>query len=142
MTKSREGRFYENYYCRLRKNRQYDCRKPLGSADLYIAVADSDELNMLSCFLARKMGAKNTIARIRTPEYNDKSLSVMKNNLEISLPINPERLAARELFNILKFPSAVKIETFSHRNMEMLEVVLKENSVFDGVKLCDAARQA
>ena len=109
----------------------------VGSADLYIAVADSDELNMLSCFLARKMGAKNTIARIRTPEYNDKSLSVMKNNLEISLPINPERLAARELFNILKFPSAVKIETFSHRNMEMLEVVLKENSVFDGVKLCD-----
>ncbi len=108
-----------------------------GSADLYIAVADSDELNMLSCFLARKMGAKNTIARIRTPEYNDKSLSVMKNNLEISVPINPERLAARELFNILKFPSAVKLETFSHRNMEMLEVVLKENSVFDGVKLCD-----
>ncbi len=105
--------------------------------DLYIAVADSDELNMLSCYLARKMGAKNTIARIRTPEYNDKSLAVMKKNLEISVPINPERLAARELFNILKFPSAVKIETFSHRNMEMLEVVLKENSVFDGIKLCD-----
>ena len=109
----------------------------VGSADLYISVADSDELNMLSCFLARKMGAMNTIARIRTPEYNDKSLGVMKSNLEISVPINPECLAARELFNILKFPSAVKLETFSHRNMEMLEVVLKENSVFDGVKLCE-----
>ena len=109
----------------------------VGSADLYIAVADSDELNMLSCFLARKMGAMNTIARIRTPEYNDKSLGVMKSNLEISVPINPERLAARELLNILKFPSAVKLETFSHRNMEMMEVVLKENSVFDGTKLSD-----
>lgn len=111
----------------------------VGGADLYIAVADSDELNMLSCFLARKMGAANTIARIRTPEYNDKSLGVMKSNLEISMPINPERLAARELFNILKFPSAVKIESFSHRNMEMLEVVLKENSVFDGGRLSHIA---
>ena len=54
-----------------------------GSADLFIAITDSDELNMLSCFLARKMGAKKTIARIRTPEYNDKSLSVMRKNLEI-----------------------------------------------------------
>ncbi|MBQ9747127.1 MAG: Trk system potassium transporter TrkA [Clostridia bacterium] len=107
------------------------------AAELYIAVTDSDELNMLSCFLAKKMGVKNTIARIRTPEYNDKSLQVMKNNLEISMPINPERLAARELFNILKFPSAVKLETFSNRNMEMLEINLKEDSVFHDVKLSE-----
>ena len=63
-------------------------------ADLYIAVSHSDELNMLSCFIARRMGAKNTIARIRTPEYNDKSLAFMKEHLEISMPINPEGLAA------------------------------------------------
>ncbi len=107
------------------------------TAELFIAVTDSDELNMLSCFLAKKMGAQNTVARIRTPEYNDKSLFVMKTNLEISMPINPERLAARELFNILKFPSAVKLETFSHRNMEMAEVVLREDSPLDGVKLSD-----
>lgn len=109
----------------------------VADADLYIAVADSDELNMLSCFVARRMGASHTIARIRNPEYNDKSLGFMKRNLELSMPINPERLAARELFNILKFPSAVKIETFSHRNMEMIEVRLKEDSLLDGVKLSD-----
>lgn len=109
----------------------------VGSAELYIAVTDSDELNMLSCFLAKKMGVKNTIARIRTPEYNDKSLQVMKKSLEISMPINPERLAARELFNILKFPSAAKLETFSNRNMEMLEITLREDSVLDGIKLAD-----
>ncbi|MBQ8403545.1 MAG: Trk system potassium transporter TrkA [Clostridia bacterium] len=107
------------------------------TAELFLAVTDSDELNMLSCFLAKKMGAQHTIARIRTSEYNDKSLLVMKNNLEISMPINPERLAARELFNILKFPSAVKLETFSHRNMEMAEVVLREDSPLDGVKLSE-----
>ncbi len=106
-------------------------------ADLYLAVTDSDEFNMLSCFIAKRMGAKNTIARIRAPEYNDNSLVFMKDNLEISMPINPERLAARELFNILKFPSALKVETFSRRTMEMTEVRLPEDSVLDNVQLMD-----
>ncbi|MBQ7291761.1 MAG: Trk system potassium transporter TrkA [Clostridia bacterium] len=108
-----------------------------GDADLYLAVTDSDELNMLSCFIAKRMGAKDTIARIRAPEYNDNSLVFMKDNLEISMPINPERLAASELFNILKFPSALKVETFSRRTMEMTEVRLQDDSVLDGVKLLD-----
>jgi trk system potassium uptake protein TrkA len=105
--------------------------------DLYIAVTDSDELNMLSCFVAKRMGAKNTIARIRAPEYNDNSLIFMKNNLEISMPINPERLAARELFNILKFPHALKVETFVRRTIELTEVRIPEDSVLAGVKLMD-----
>ncbi len=106
-------------------------------ADLFVAVAGSDELNMLSCFIARKLGAKYTVARIRSPEYNDKSLGLMKQQLEISLTINPERLAAHDLFNILKFPSAVKIESFSRRYLEIIEIRLKENSMLDGIKLSD-----
>lgn len=109
----------------------------VSKADLFVAVAGSDELNMLSCFLARKLGAKHTVARIRTPEYNDKSLGIMKQHLQLSMTINPERLAAHELFNILKFPSAVKIESFSHRYLEIIEIKLKENSLLDGVKLID-----
>ena len=53
------------------------------NAELLIAVAGSDELNMLSCFLAKKMGTKHTIARVRNPEYNDRSLGIMKQNLEL-----------------------------------------------------------
>lgn len=109
----------------------------VSKADLFVAVAGSDELNMLSCFLARKLGAKHTVARIRTPEYNDKSLGIMKQHLQLSMTINPERLAAHELFNILKFPSAVKIESFSHRYLEIIEIKLKDNSLLDGVKLID-----
>ena len=109
----------------------------VSTADLFISFAGSDELNMLSCFLARKMGAKNTIARIRTPEYNDKSLGIMKQHLELSMAINPERLAAHELFNLLKFPTAVKIETFSRRYLEMIEIKLRDDSFLDGVKLVD-----
>ncbi len=104
-------------------------------ADLFVAVTDSDDTNMLSCFLARKLGAKHTIARVRNPEYNDHSLVFLKQHLGLSLTINPEKLAARELLNILKFPSAVKVETFSHRNFEMIELKLKENSLLDGLSL-------
>ncbi len=109
----------------------------VSEAELFIAVAGSDELNMLSCFLARKMGAKNTIARIRNPEYNDKSLGFMRSQLELSMSINPERLAAKELFNILKLPSALKIEPFSRRNLEMIELRLKNDSPLDGLKLSE-----
>ncbi len=106
----------------------------IGNAEMFIAVTGSDEINMLSCFLARKMGAKSTIARIRNPEYNS-SLGFMKEQLELSMSINPEYLAARELFNILKFPSAVKIETFSRGNLEMIEFRLKPDSALDGISL-------
>ena len=106
-------------------------------ADLVIAATNSDELNMLACFLAKRMGAENTIARIRNPEYNDKSLSFMKQQLDLSMAINPELLAARELYSILKLPSAVKVETFSVRNFEMFELKLKSDSVLNGEKICD-----
>lgn len=105
-------------------------------AELFIATTGSDELNMLSCYIARKMGAQYTIARIRNPEYNDKSLSFLRQQLGLSLSINPELLAAQELFNVLKLPSAAKIETFS-RNFEMIELKIKEGSPLDGMKLCD-----
>ncbi len=106
-------------------------------ADLFVAVTGSDELNMLSCFLARKMGARHTIARIRNPEYNDQSLTFMKQQLGLSMAINPELLAAQELFNILKLPSALKIETFSGRNFEMIEMRLPPDSALAGLRLSE-----
>ncbi len=106
-------------------------------AELFIAVTGSDELNMLSCFIAGKMGASHTIARIRKPEYNDRSLGFMRQQLGLSMSINPELLAAQELFNILKFPSAVKIETFARRNFAMIELRLRDGSPFVGEKLSE-----
>lgn len=110
-------------------------------AELFIAVTGSDELNMLACFLARKMGAKHTVARIRTPEYNDQSLGFMKQHLNISTTLNPDLLAAQEIYNILRFPSAVKVETFSGRNLEIVELNLKEDSPFAGMKLIDLRKK-
>jgi len=109
----------------------------VGNAELMVSVTGSDELNMLSCFLAKRLGAKYTIARIRNPEYNDKSLGFMREQLDISLTLNPELMAARELFNILKMPSAAKVETFSARNFEIVEIKLKPDSALDGMKIMD-----
>ena len=111
------------------------------NAELVVATTASDELNMLTCFLARRMGAKHTIARIRNPEYSDKSLVFMRQQLNLSLALNPEMLAAREINNILKLPSAVNIETFSARNFEMVELQLKPDSVLDGMRLIDIRRK-
>ena len=107
------------------------------TADLVVAMTGSDEFNMLTCFLAKKLGAENTIARIRNPEYNDKSLSFMREQMDISLTINPELLASVELFNLLKLPSAAKVETFSARNFEIVEIKLKPDSALDGMKIMD-----
>ncbi|MBR3767462.1 MAG: Trk system potassium transporter TrkA [Clostridia bacterium] len=106
-------------------------------ADLFIAVTNSDELNMLSCFFAKKMGAEHTVARIRKTDYNDKSLTFMKQTLSLSMPINPEYRAAKEFYNILKMPSAVKIETFSSGNFEMIELKLKQDSPLHGMTLSE-----
>ena len=117
----------------------YDTLEEAGvdKAELFIAAAGSDELNMLSCYLAGKMGAAHTIARIRNPEYNDKGLNFMRQHLGLSMSINPELLAAHELFNILKLPSAIKIESFSRRNFEMIELIVKDNFMIDGMRLMD-----
>lgn len=106
-------------------------------AELFVALTGSDELNMLACFVAKRMGASNTIARIRNPEYNDDSLVFLRKELDLSMSINPDMLTASELFNILKLPSAVKIEHFSRRNFEMIELIIKSDSELDGVKLAD-----
>ena len=109
----------------------------INNAELFVSVTGSDELNMLSCFMAKRMGAKHTIARIRNPEYNDDGLAFMRKQLDISLIINPELMAAYELYNILKLPSAAKVERFSARNFEMIELKLKSDSVLDDVKVSD-----
>ena len=113
----------------------------VSKSELLIAVTDSDEINMLICFIAKKMGASYTVARMRNPEFNDKRMAQIKQYLDISLTINPELLAALEIFNILKLPAAINIETFSRRNFSMIELLLKEDSHLDGMSLIDLRKK-
>ncbi|MBR5498069.1 MAG: Trk system potassium transporter TrkA, partial [Clostridia bacterium] len=80
-------------------------------------------------------------ARIRKPEYNDDSLTFLRQHLALQVAINPEMLTARELYNILKLPSAVKIDYFSRRGIELIEIKLKEESQLDGMKLIELRKK-
>ena len=111
------------------------------NSDLFVATTGSDEFNMLSCFIAERMGAGHTIAKISNPEYNDKNLPFMQKQLEISMPVNPELLAAREIYNVLKLPSAAKIESFSGKSFEIVELVLKSDSPLDGMSLIELRKK-
>lgn len=113
----------------------------VGSADLFIATTDSDEFNMLSCFLAKRLGANYTVARIRGQEYSTENLDFLKQQLEISMIINPELLTAQAINNIIKFPSAAKSEAFTQGRFEMTEFVVKQGSVFDGAVLSELRKK-
>ena len=110
-------------------------------ADLFIAVTGSDELNMLSCFSAKKIGARHTVARVRNSEYNTASWGFMKQQLEISMAVNPEKLAAEAIYDILKLPSATKVESFTARSFEMIEIIVKKGSAIDGMTLVDLRKK-
>lgn len=101
------------------------------TADLMIAVTASDELNMLSCLIAKKAGDCSTIARVRNPLYN-KEIAFIKEELGLSMVINPEYAAACEIARLLKFPSAIKVDTFAKGRMELLKCKLNEGSVLHG----------
>ncbi len=108
----------------------------VSKCDCFIAVTGSDELNIMSCMLARNMGAKKTIARVRNTDYSGQLL-FMQNKLGIDLLINPEFETALELSRIIDFPSATKIETFAKGRIELAEIVVAEDSPLNNLTLKD-----
>ena len=108
------------------------------SADLLIAVTDSDELNLLCCMIAKKTGSCRVIARVVSPEYSTE-VNYLKNELGLEMIINPELESAKEIVRVLRFPSALNIDTFARGSVELLTFRLPENSILSGMQLKDAA---
>lgn len=108
-------------------------------ADIIIATTAGDELNMLCCLIAKRLGAQYTIARIRDPEYND-SLTILQRELGIDLAINPERATALEISRLLLFPFATNIESFAKGRVDIVEFRATEKDPFVGVPLKDLRR--
>ena len=106
------------------------------SADVLISVTGSDELNLLTCFIAKKAGNCQTIARVRKPEYV-KEVHLFKEDLGLAMIINPELTAANAIARILHFPSAIQIDTFSKGRVEILKFRIPEGSILDNMKIMD-----
>lgn len=106
------------------------------SADILIAVTGSDEFNLLTCLIAKKTGKCKMIARVRKPEYS-KEIHLFKEDLGLAMIINPELAAANEIARILRFPSAIQIDTFAKGRVEILKFRLPEGSILDNMCLAD-----
>lgn len=105
-------------------------------ADLVIACASTDEMNMLSCLLAKRLGAKHTIARVRNPIYY-RQIGLLKEDLHLSMAVNPELAAAVDITRILLFPETTKVETFMKGKVELVEFPVKEDSKLIGLSLAE-----
>lgn len=103
-------------------------------ADLLIAVTGSDERNLLCCLMAKKAGGCQTIARVRSPQY-DADVRYLKEELGLAMVINPEFAAAGEIARVLRFPSAIKIDTFVKGKIELLKFKLPEDSPLCGMQI-------
>lgn len=124
----------------------------VSTCDLLIAVTATDELNLYTCLIAKNTGVKRTIARVRNPLYTQ-DLHFVKDDLKLSLAINPEQLCARELNRMLKFPGVEGMASFARGHIDLIKIKVEENSVLtnkkvvqsshilkDGVRICTVER--
>ena len=105
-------------------------------ADVFIAVTEKDEINIIASVIAKKLGAKYTIARVRSTDYSSQ-LEFMTDSLGIDLVINPELEAAKDIKQNIDFPDALNVESFLDGRLKLVEFQIDENSPIAGVSLFD-----
>ena len=102
--------------------------------DLIIAVTDSDDLNLLCCTVAKRVGKCAAIARVRTPDYSEET-GYLREQLGLALIINPELEAAREVARILYLPTALEVNSFAHGQAELVKFKVPEGNLLNGLSL-------
>lgn len=119
----------------------YSVQKEAGikGSDLIIAVTDSDELNLLCCTVAKRVGNCSAIARVRTPDYS-KEAGYLRDQLGLAMIINPELEAAREASRILYLPTALEVSTFAHGQAEMIKIKVPDGNQLDGMTIMDLGK--
>lgn len=110
------------------------------NADLAIVMTNSDEVNILACLVAKIVGAKNTIARVRNPDYS-KQIIEMKDELGISMIVNPEKDTANEIFNLINLPSIVQVENFAKGKVLLVEIVAEKGCSLIGETLISLGKK-
>ena len=112
----------------------------VNTADLVIALTNSDELNILACLVAKKLNAHNTIARVRNPHYR-KQILAMKGELGISMILNPEKETANEIFNLINLPSVAQIDSFARGRVNLVAIVVEKGCLLIGETLISVGRK-
>ncbi len=119
----------------------YSVQKEAGieGTDLIIAVTESDELNLLCCTVAKRVGNCAAIARVRNPEYN-KEISYLRDKLGLAMVINPEYEVSREAARILYLPSALEVNSFAHGQAELIKFKIPEGNLLDGMTIANLSQ--
>ncbi len=112
----------------------------IAKTSIFIAVTDSDEVNILSCMIARNMGARHCIARVRNPEF-DRQLVFMRDRLGISMMVNPDYNAANEIAKVLRYPEAINIDSFAKGRVELAEIRINSGSILENVVLSQLSKR-
>lgn len=102
--------------------------------NVIIAMTDSDEINIMCCLMARKSGARHSIARVRNPAYAEQ-IVFMREELGVSMMINPEFHTANEIARMLRYPNAIHVETFAKGRLELAEMKVAPDGILDGLAL-------
>ncbi len=111
------------------------------NADILIAVTSEDEVNMISCMIAKKANPNcSTIARVRKPEYIPER-NFFKNAIGMSMVINPELAAAKEIYSLISIPNALEVDSFANGRIELLKVKVTADSILNGMKVSDVSRK-
>ena len=97
------------------------------NADLFIAVTNSDELNLLCCTVAKRAGNLAAIARVRTPDYS-KEVDYFIEKLGLAMIINPDFVSSRVIAKILTLPTALDVTSFSHGRVNLVRIELPEDN--------------
>ena len=109
-------------------------------ADLVVALTKNDELNIFACLVAKRLGVKNTVARVRNPDYREQ-IGQMQDDLGISMVVNPERETANEIFNLINLPSVSSIEHFAKGKALLVEVIAKDGCSLIGESLISLGKK-
>lgn len=110
------------------------------NADMVIALTNSDEVNILACLVAKRIGAQNTVARVRNPEYR-KQIIDMKDELGISMILNPEKETANELFSLINLPSVAQVERFARGKVTLVAIVIEQGCSLIGETLISIGKK-
>lgn len=129
-----------NYICGNGLDSNVLIEAGIEDADLLISVMDKDEQNVMCSLLGKTLGAKHTIARIRTPEYSN-SINILKEELGLSMVINPELLTANKIARALSIPSALEETTFLKGKIQMISLKVKENSFLKGITIHNLSKK-
>ncbi len=112
----------------------------VNKANIFIAVTNSDEVNILSSLIAKKMKARHCVARVRNPEF-DQQLVFMREELGISMMVNPDFNAANEIAKVLRYPEAINIESFAKGKVDLAEIRITSGSILENMALSQLSRR-